>query len=76
MGALVLIIVFLLTVALGAALAKGVLTLLLHLLVEGQLPSLASLRIAGFLIALLTFWSLAPAIMDSPVAASVIALVR
>ena len=76
MGALVLAVTFLLTVALGAALARGVLTLVVHLLVDGQLPTLASLRIAGFLVALIAFWSLAPAIIDSPVAAGLLALVR
>jgi hypothetical protein len=63
-------------VALGAALAKGVLVLVLRLLVAEQLPTLASFRIAGFLVALITFWSLAPAIIDSPVAAGLLALVR
>ena len=62
--------------ALGAALAKGVLVLVLRFLVEGQLPTLPSLRIAGFLVALIAFWSLAPAIIDSPVAAGFLALVR
>lgn len=76
MGVLVLITTFLLTVALGAALAKGVLVLVLRLLVDGQLPTLASLRIAGFLVALITFWSLAPVLFDSPVAAGLLALVR
>ena len=76
MGILVLVTVFLLTVALGAALAKGVLTLVLRLLTEGPLPTLASFRIAGFLVALLAFWSLAPALIDSPVAAALFALVR
>lgn len=76
MGVLLLVIVFLLTVALGAALAKGVLNLVLRLLTEGPLPTLASFRIAGFLVALLAFWSLAPAIIDSPVAAALFALVR
>jgi hypothetical protein len=75
-GILVLVTVFLLTVALGAALAKGVLTLILRLLTEGPSPTLASFRIAGFLVALLAFWSLAPAIIDSPVAAALFALVR
>jgi hypothetical protein len=75
-GVLVIVIVFLLTVALGAALAKGVLNLVLRLLTEGPLPTLASFRIAGFLVALLAFWSLAPAIIDSPVAAALFALVR
>ena len=76
MGVLVLVTVFLLTVALGAALAKGVLILVLRLLTDGPLPTMASFRIAGFVVALLAFWSLAPAIIDSPVAAGLIALVR
>lgn len=76
MGVLILAVVFLLTVAIGAALAKGVLTLMLHLVVEGQLPTMASLRITGFLVALIAFWSLAPAIVDSPLAAVLVALVR
>jgi hypothetical protein len=75
-GVLVLVTVFLLTVALGAALAKGVLILVLRLLTDGPLPTMASFRIAGFVVALLAFWSLAPAIIDSPVAAGLIALVR
>jgi hypothetical protein len=73
---LVLVTVFLLTVALGAALAKGVLTLVLRFLIDGQLPTLASFRIAGFLVALIAFWSLAPAIIDSTVATGLLALVR
>jgi hypothetical protein len=49
----VLSFVFLLTVGIGAAVAKGVLTLMLRLLVEGQLPALASIRtVAAGLIAL------------------------
>lgn len=76
MGAIVLAVVFLLTVALGAALAKGVLAFLLHLVVEGQLPTLASFRIPGFFIALFAFWSLGPALVESPFAASLLALVR
>lgn len=43
MGLLVVSVVFLLTVALGAALAKGVLTLVVHLLVERDLPATGSL---------------------------------
>jgi hypothetical protein len=73
---LVLAIVFLLTVAIGAALAKGVLTVVLRLIVDGQFPTPASVRIAGFLVALIAFWSLAPAVVDSPVTASLLALVR
>lgn len=76
MSILVLAIAFLLTVTIGAALAKGVLTLVLRLIVDGRFPTPASLRIAGFLVALIAFWSLAPAVMDSPVAASLVALVR
>jgi hypothetical protein len=75
-GILVLAVVFLLTVAIGAVLAKGVLTVVLRLIVEGQLPAPVSLRLAGFLVALITFWSLAPAIVDSPVTARIFALVR
>ena len=53
MGVLVLVTTFLLTVALGAALAKGVLILVLRLLTDGQLPTLAPFRIAvGALLAL------------------------
>jgi hypothetical protein len=73
---LVLAIVFLLTVAIGAALAKGVLTVVLRLIVDGQFPTPASLRNAGFLVALITFWSLAPSVVDSPVTAGLLALVR
>ena len=73
---LVLVAVFLLTVALGAALAKGVLTLVLRILIDGQLPTLASFGTAGFLVALIAFWSMAPAIIDTPVAAGLLALVR
>jgi hypothetical protein len=52
-GVLVLITTFLLTLALGAALAKGVLTLVLRLLTDEPLPILASFRIAvGALLAL------------------------
>jgi hypothetical protein len=52
-GVLVLVTTFLLTVALGAALAKGVLILVLRLLTDGQLPTLAPFRIAvGALLAL------------------------
>ena len=76
MSVLVLVTVFLLTVALGAALAKGVLILVLRFLIDPQLPTLASFRIAGFLVALIAFWSMAPAIIDSPVAEGLLALVR
>jgi hypothetical protein len=50
---LVLTVVLLLTLALGAALAKGVLTLVLHLIVEGQSYIVASVRaVAAGLVAL------------------------
>jgi hypothetical protein len=75
-GAIILAVVFLVTVAIGAALAKAVLALLLHLVVEGQFPTLASLRITSFFVALIAFWSLGPALVESPVAASLLALVR
>ena len=53
MGALVLATVFLLTLAIGAAVAKGVLTLVLNLMTGGQISSLASIRtIAAGLVAL------------------------
>jgi hypothetical protein len=52
-GTLILAFVFLLTVVIGAALAKGVLTLVLNLMVGGQVPSVASIRaIAAGLIGL------------------------
>jgi hypothetical protein len=52
-SALVLAFVFFLTVALGAALAKVVLTLMLSLIVGGQVPTVASIRaIASGLIAM------------------------
>ena len=43
-GVVVLSAVFLLTVAIGAAVAKGVLTLVLSLVIEGQLPAVTSVR--------------------------------
>ena len=73
---LILAVVFVLTVVIGAVLAKGVLTLMLHLIVQGELPTLASLRIAGFLVALIAFWSMAPSLVDSSAAAGLLALVR
>ena len=76
MGALVLSVVFLLTVAIGALLAKGVLTLMLHLIVDQQLPTAASLKVAGVLAVLMAIWSLAPALVDSAAAAGLLALVR
>jgi len=46
-SALVLASVFLLTLALGAALAKGVLTVMLSLMVGAQVPTVASVRAAA-----------------------------
>ena len=52
-GAIVLAFVFFLTVAIGAVLAKGVLTLMLSLMVGGQIQAMASIRaVAAGLIAL------------------------
>lgn len=53
MSVVVLSAVFLLTVAIGAAVAKGVLTLVLSLVIEGHLPAVTSLRaVAAGLVAL------------------------
>jgi hypothetical protein len=46
-GVVVLSVVFLLTVAFGAALAKGVLILLLRLMVEPQFATVATIRTAA-----------------------------
>jgi hypothetical protein len=52
-GAIVLAFVFFLTVAIGAVLAKAVLTLMLSLMVGGQTHTVASIRaVAAGLIAL------------------------
>jgi hypothetical protein len=52
-GAIVLAFVIFLTVAIGAVLAKGVLTLVLSLMVGGQIHTVASIRaVAAGLIAL------------------------
>jgi hypothetical protein len=52
-GALVLAVVFVLTLAVGAILAKGILTLMLSLMVGGPIPAVASIRtVAAGLIAL------------------------
>ena len=76
MGALVLSAVFLLTVAIGAVLAKGILSLVLHLIVDERVPAAGSFKIAGILVAVIAVWSLAPAIVESPAAAGLLALVR
>jgi hypothetical protein len=52
-GVVVLSVVFLMTVALGAAVAKGVLMLLLRLMVEPQFATVTSIRaVAAGLVAL------------------------
>lgn len=76
MGPLVLSIVFVLTVAAGAALAKGVLALVLQLLTGGHISASRSIRVAGFVGALIAFWALLPAIIESPAASSLLALMR
>jgi hypothetical protein len=73
---LILAVVFVLTVAIGAVLAKGVLSVMLHLIVQGELPTLASLRTTGFLVALIGFWSMAPSLPDNPLVAVLLPLVR
>jgi hypothetical protein len=74
-GILILAVVFLLTVAVGAVLAKGLLTLTLHLMVHETVPAMPSVRIAGFLLALMGFWWLVPSFGGNTVAASLIELV-
>jgi hypothetical protein len=69
-GALVLATVFLLTLALGVALARGILSLMLRVCVTGQPPAASSLRIAAFVGALVALWSLAPAIVEGPAASA------
>ena len=44
-GILILAVVFLLTVAIGAVMAKGLLTLTLHLMVHGNVPALPSVSL-------------------------------
>jgi hypothetical protein len=65
-GLLVLSVVLLFTTALGIALAKGVLEVVLHLVTERRVPALDAFRVAVFVGALIVFWSLAPAITESP----------
>ncbi|HET9358755.1 MAG TPA: hypothetical protein VFO58_03350 [Vicinamibacterales bacterium] len=76
MGLLVLSLVLLLTIALGIALAKGVLNLILHLLTEQRVPAVDAFRVAVFVGALIVFWSLAPAIAESPAASGLNAFMR
>ena len=76
MGLLVLSLVLLLTIALGIALSKGVLNLILHLLTEQRVPAVDAFRVAVFVGALIAFWSLAPAIVESPAASGLNAFMR
>jgi len=75
-GLLVLSLVFLLTLALGAALARVVLAALLHIVTTGELPPARAVRVAVFVGALLAFWSLAPAVAASPAASDLMTLLR
>lgn len=76
MGLLVLSVVFLLAIALGIALAKGVLNLVLHLVTEQHVPAVNAFRVAVFVGALIVFWSLVPAIAESPAASGLNALIH
>jgi hypothetical protein len=75
-GLLVLSVVFLLAIALGIALAKGVLNLVLHLVTEQHVPAVNAFRVAVFVGALIVFWSLVPAIAESPAASGLNALIH
>jgi hypothetical protein len=70
----VLVSVLALTVAAAAGLAKGVLSLVLHLIVADGVPVGALAKPAIFIAALLSFWFLAPALVESPAAATLMAL--
>jgi hypothetical protein len=70
----VLVSVLALTVAAAAGLAKGVLSLVLHLIVDDGMPIAALAKPAAFIAALLSFWFLAPALVESPAAATLIGL--
>ena len=76
MGILILAVVVLLTFAIGAVLAKSLLTVTLHLMVHGNVSAFPSVRIAGFLVALIGFWWLAPSLGGNALAANLLALVR
>jgi hypothetical protein len=75
-GLLTISVVLLLTIALGIALAKGVLNVVLHLVTEQSMPAVDAFRVAVFVGALITFWSLAPAIVESPAASGLNAFMR
>ena len=74
MEVVVLVTVLALTVAVAAGLAKGVLSLVLHLIAVDGLPAAALAKPAAFITALLLFWFLAPAVVESPAAATLLAL--
>jgi hypothetical protein len=67
----VLVTVLALTVAVAAGLAKGVLSLVLHLIAADGLPAAALAKPAAFITALLFFWF---AVVESPAAATLLAL--
>jgi hypothetical protein len=69
---LILATVFLVTLALGAVLAKVVLSFLLRLITDGGLPVAIRWRPVVFISALFWFWYLTPAIAESPLAARVL----
>ena len=63
MELLVLGVVLIAAVAIGAALAKGVLSLALHLLIERSQPARGTFRAPAFLRALINLWSVALAVV-------------
>ena len=69
-------LVSLMTVALGAGLAKGVLTLVLRLVIERERSWPSAVRTVTVLGALIAFWFLAPAVVESPAASALISLLR
>jgi hypothetical protein len=75
-GLLVLSVVLLLTISLGIAVAKGVLNVVVNLVTEQRVPAVDAFRVAVFVGALIAFWSLAPAIVESPTASSLNAFMR
>jgi hypothetical protein len=75
-GLLVISVVFLFTTALGIALAKGVLNVVLHLVTEQRVPAVDAFRMAVFVGALIAFWSMAPAIVETPAASGLNAFMR
>ena len=74
MEVLVLVAVLALTVVVAAGLAKGILSFVLHLIVEDAQPVAAMAKPAFFIGTLLLLWFLAPAVAESPAASSLIAV--